>query len=363
MDSAKSEANNRQGNGTENDDDCGSCTDETSPSDQSRSGARLKKWKRNPKRGDSGSDGDESVGKRIIGSCNSDSRDLSVPELENCGDEDLNSDARDMEVSHVTGDEDEDAVGEDPLTEYVHTLKVLEGELQQEIKKFREIGNESFSPDDSTKFRSAAEASVVETSSVDLRFHDSCSSSSQSGKQISSSFMELQVLSLTEKLNILESQLEELQGELALKNSRIAELELALTCDEFPKDESSCTICLLDEKFKELESEFESLFQEKIEAEVKYVTIKNTMQKLKVASALVEKQETMYNSKVQIPNKLEVAGNEDPIMTNRTEETFMIQSRLCKLTCYFFFQLIMFLMLVLWLVSKLVPNSEGVVPT
>ncbi|CAI8608820.1 unnamed protein product [Vicia faba] len=357
MDSA-----NREENGTENDDG-GSCTDETSPSNQSRRSVTLKKWKRNPKRGDSGSDGDESVGNRIIGSCNSDSRDLSVSELENdCCDEDLNSDARDTEVSHVTGYDDEDAVREDPLTEYVHTLKVLEGELQQEIKKIREIRSESFLSDDSTKFRSAAEASVVETSAVDLRFHDSCSSSN-SGNQISSSFMELLLLRLTEKLNYLESQLEELQGELALKNSRIAGLELALTCDEFPKEESTCTVCLLDGKYKELESELESLFRQKIEAEVKYLAIKNTMRKLKVASALVEKQETMYGSEVQTPNKLEVADNEDPIMTNRTEETFMIQSRLCKLTCYFFFQLIMFLMLVLWLVSKLVPNSEGVVPT
>lgn len=228
-----------------------------------------------------------------------------------------------------------------------------------EIKKIREIGNESFSPDDSTMFRSAAEASVVETSSADLRFHDSCSSS-HSRIQISSSFMKLQVLHLTEKLYILERQLEELQGELALKDSRIAELELALICEEIPKEESTSTICLLDQKFKELESELESLFRQKIEAEVKYLTIKNMMQKLKVASSLIEKQETMHDSEVQVLNKVEVAGNEDP---NRTEEPFMIQRRLCKLTCYFFFQLIMLLMLVLWLVSKLVPNSEGVVPT
>ncbi|CAK8562034.1 unnamed protein product [Lathyrus sativus] len=342
MDSANSEGNNRQENGTENDDG-GSCTDETSPSNQSKRTVRLKKWKRNSKRGDSGSDGEESVGNGINRSCNSDSRDLSVPESEN-SDDDLNSDARDTEVQHVTENEDD----EDPLTECVHTLKVLEGELQQEIKKFREIGDEFFSPDDSTEFRSAAEASVVETSSVDQRLHDSCSSS-HPGKQISSSFMELRVLRLrlTEKLNILVSQLEELQGELALKNSWIAELEIALTCDEFPKEESTSTICLLDEKFKELESELESLLRQKIEAEVKYLTIKNMMQ-------------TMHDSEVQILNKVEVAGNEDP---NRTEETFMIQSRLCKLTCYFFFQLIMLLMLVLWLVSKLVPDSDGVVPT
>lgn len=74
-----------------------------------------------------------------------------------------------------------------------------------EIEKIKEIGNESVSPDDSTKCRSeASEANVV-----DLESHDSCSSG-HSVKQILLSSMELQVAILTEKINISENKLEEL---------------------------------------------------------------------------------------------------------------------------------------------------------
>lgn len=86
----------------------------------------------------------------------------------------------------------------------------------------------------------------------------------------------------------------------------------------------------------------ESLFEQKIEAEINYLTIKTTMQNLEVASALAEKQETLSGSEVQNPNKLEVAGNEDSITKNRTdesgkyrgeilgvEETFRFQGRSC----------------------------------
>lgn len=227
-----------------------------------------------------------------------------------------------------------------------------------EIDKFWLIGNGSFLPDgdDSASSRSEdAEANVV-----DLRFHDSCSCN-HSGKQISSSSVEHQVVSLTEKIKKLESKLEELQGVIAIKNSRIAELETTFTGGEFAEEESACN---LDEKFKELKSELESFFQQKIETEIKYLTIKKMMQNLKVASALAEKQKQMSGSEVQIP-KLEEAGNEDPIMKNITDEELVHQvMRIRRLKKLAFGILIIFLCLILVLqviVWELMPNSEVVV--
>jgi chromosome segregation ATPase len=140
-----------------------------------------------------------------------------------------------------------------------------------EIDKFWLIGNGSFLPDgdDSTSSR----REDAEANFVDLRFHDSCSCN-HSGKQISSSSVEHQVVSLTEKIKKLESKLEELQGVIAIKNSRIAELETAFTGGEFAKEKSAYNIGFLDEKFKELKSELESFFRKKIETEIKYLTIK-----------------------------------------------------------------------------------------
>jgi hypothetical protein len=157
----------------------------------------------------------------------------------------------------------------------------------------------------------------------------------------------------------LESKLEELQGVIAIKNSRIAELETTFTGGEFAEEESACNI-----GFKELKSELESFFQQKIETEIKYLTIKKMMQNLKVASALAEKQKPMSGSEVQIP-KLEEAGNEDPIMKNITDEELVHQvMRIRRLKKLAFGILIIFLCLILVLqviVWELMPNSEVVV--
>jgi len=167
----------------------------------------------------------------------------------------------------------------------------------------------------------------------------------------------------------LENKLYRLKCELEQREGRILILEYDLAT----KEESTSTI---GEKCKELESELESLFLQKVEAEVKYLTIKKMMKSLKVASTFTEKQETMSGNEVQNPNKLEVAGSEDSIRKNRTdesgkyrgevlgaEETFMIQGRLCNLTYCFLLQ-IMLLILILWLiVSNSEPNSREFVPT
>ena len=221
-----------------------------------------------------------------------------------------------------------------------------------EIKKFGEIGNKPLS---------------------------TCGLSGVQGiKQIASSFLELQVLSLTENVNILESKSEELDAMLALKDSRIAELETVLSGGKFLKEKSAFTIGLSEENFEEVKSELESLFRQKIEAEVEYLAIVKIKQNLKAASAFMSlgKHETLSGNQVLVPNKLGEAGDSDPMLKNQAdrlekycgdilgaEETFMIQKRVCKLTFCLLLQFTL-LILVFWLlVSQLLPNSRLFVPT
>lgn len=331
MDSAESKHSNRQQNATEND-DVASVAGESSP----RRDAVSKQG--------GGSGSEDSVGCGVRGNARVlNNKDDDFQKNDQDSDQDLLSDARDSELKLEV---------DDPLLKSIHNLKLSQDALQQEIEKFKEIGNETSSHDDdgSTKCRSEAAG----PSAVDLDFHDSCSSG-HSDEQNSSSSRELQIASLTEKIDILENKLYRLKSELEQRDGRI----LILEYDLYTKEESTSTI---GEKCKELESELESLFLQKVEAEVKYLTIKKMMKSLKVASTFTEKQETMSGNKMQNPNKREVAGKYRGKVLG-AEETFMIQRRLCNLTYCFFLQF-MLLILVLWLiVSNSVPNSREFVPT
>lgn len=331
MDSAESKHSNRQQNATEND-DVASVAGESSP----RRDAVSKQG--------GGSGSEDSVGCGVRGNARVlNNKDDDFQKNDQDSDQDLLSDARDSELKLEV---------DDPLLKSIHNLKLSQDALQQEIEKFKEIGNETSSHDDdgSTKCRSEAAG----PSAVDLEFHDSCSSG-HSDEQNSSSSRELQIASLTEKIDILENKLYRLKSELEQRDGRI----LILEYDLYTKEESTSTI---GEKCKELESELESLFLQKVEAEVKYLTIKKMMKSLKVASTFTEKQETMSGNKMQNPNKREVAGKYHGKVLG-AEETFMIQRRLCNLTYCFFLQF-MLLILVLWLiVSNSVPNSREFVPT
>ncbi|CAJ2636083.1 unnamed protein product [Trifolium pratense] len=343
--------NNRKNNGTDNDDG-GSVINESSPPYQTRKDY-------------SGSGGDEYASNIIC--CNvgiSNSWDF---EKNDDNDDDDDDDgggggggegSDDGNLSWRVEEEIKERDSNDTLIDSLEDLRISQEALQLEIEKFWFIGNGSFLPDgdDSANYRSEA----TEASVVDLGFHGSCSS--VGGKQISSSSVEHQVVSLTEKIKNLESKLEELLGLVALKNSMIAELETAFTGGEFTKEESTSNIGFLDEKFKELKSELESFFRQKIETEIKYLIIKQMMQNLKVASALAEKQKAISGSEVQIP-KLEEAGNEDPIMKNITDEESVLEvTRIRQLKRLALGILIILLCFIVW---ELMPNSEEVfvVPT
>ncbi|KAL3024208.1 hypothetical protein AAZX31_04G107800 [Glycine max] len=268
---------------------------------------------------------------------------------------------------------------EDPIIESVSCLQAVQEALQEELQKFREIGIEAISPDDDSAKCSSASAGTT----IDLGLNKS-SQSGQSGaeeiRQTASSSSDPQVLSLTQNINILESKLEDLQGVLALKDSRIAELEASLSSVKISREESASTIDLSEKKCEGVESELEGLFKLRIEAEVEYLAISKVMQNMKggagIQQTLLEEQEKLSENQAQILDKVVDAESKASVLKNKTEElekycgdsvvveeSFVLQRRVCKMSFYLFIQF-MFLVLIFWLyMSQLSHNSGMVVPT
>ncbi|CAL0310969.1 unnamed protein product [Lupinus luteus] len=241
---------------------------------------------------------------------------------------------------------------EDTLIESISSLQAVQEALEEEVLKFREIGVEVVSPDDDSAAGIAA---------VDVGLHNSCLSGqygAEEAKQTASSSMEIQVSSVKQNISILETKLEELQGMLALKDSRIAELE----------------------KYKEVEYELEGLFRQKIEAEVEYLAITKVIKNLKVGAdfqlKLLEKQEKLSENQAEVLNKVIETENKASVLKKKAEElekysddteivkkSLELQKGVCKVTFYLFLQVMLLIFFVWLFMSQLSLNSGVVVPT
>ncbi|MED6109435.1 hypothetical protein PIB30_033513 [Stylosanthes scabra] len=259
---------------------------------------------------------------------------------------------------------DHSSTNEDPL---IGSIKVL---------KLKEMEIEVVSPDDGSTKCSSASAG---TTPIDAGLHKPCLSG-QSGaaeaKQTATGSLELKVLSLTQNVNILESKLEGLQGMLALKDTRIAELESALNSSRSPKEQSASTIGFSEEKRREEEEcKLEGLFQQKIEAQVEYLTIKKAIQNLKTKVDCERTlQEKLSENQAQVLNEVVEAEKRASVLKKKAEElekgdslvvdeSFVLQKRVCKVTFCLFLQF-MLLVLFFWVfVSQLSFSSEVIVPT
>ena len=270
------------------------------------------------------------------------------------------------------------STSEDPLIGSISSLQAIQEALEEEVLKLKEMEIEVVSPDDdSTKCSSASAGTTL----LDAGLHKpylSGQSDAAEAKQTATSSLELEVLSLTQNVNILESKLEGLQGMLALKDSRIAELENALNSGRSPKEESASTIGISEEKRREEECELEGLFLQKIEAEVEYLAITKVMQNLKSKAdcqrTLLEEQEKLSENQAQVLNEVVEAENRASVLKKKAEElekgdslvveeSFVLQKRVCKVTFCLFVQF-MLLVLFFWVfVSQLSFSSEVIVPT
>ncbi|XP_015582448.1 WPP domain-interacting protein 1 [Ricinus communis] len=250
----------------------------------------------------------------------------------------------------------------DPLVESILTLKSVQEALESEVQKLGEIG----------KVSSIAESSTF----ADRGIHESSPSEQLDSENIrQSNSLESQVLSLTHNVKYLESRLEEAEVMLKVKECKVAELENSLISGK-----SANNIELQQEKSREIETELEGIFKQKIEAEVEYLTLTKTIQKLRVAAGdqmtLFEQQENLAGEQVQMLDKIGEAERKAAMLMKQveevekyrgdilgTEEVLRMQRRVCKVTSCFFMQLVLLILVFLLLVLHLSPQSGVVVPT
>lgn len=127
-------------------------------------------------------------------------------------------------------------------------------------------------------------------------------------------------------------------------------------------------------------AEFEDLFKQKVEAEVEYLAISRTVQKMRVAAVdqitVLQEQQTLSSVQTQVLNKLGDAENKAASLNKRAEklenvceeiatvdEILKLQEGACKYGSCFVMQLV--LLLVVWAVFVLQfsQDCEEVVPT
>lgn len=203
------------------------------------------------------------------------------------------------------------------------------------------------------------------------------SAQSDEMRETDSTSLEMQVNNLKHAVKYLETKLEEARTTVDEKESRIAELEAALDNSKQLKEESESSTELQPEKCtSEMESEFECLFRQKIEAELEYLTLIRTTQKLKLAlgdkatqATLIEEQQTLAEEQTKMSSKVtKLEKKAEELEKNceglsDTEVALTIPKRVCKVTSYFMIQLIL-LGLLFWLyVWQFSSHLEVIIPT
>lgn len=224
---------------------------------------------------------------------------------------------------------------------------------------------------------SIKDGSSADYTSMGPEIHEassSCQLSSEETRQNDSCFMETQVLSLKETVSSLESKLEEARSMLKVKESRIVELEAGLGSCKSEKEESGSAIEL---QCRQMEDELEGLFKQKIEAEVEYLTLTQTIQKLRAGDQILiyEEQKALAGEQAQMLNKLGEAEDKAAMLKKQAEEleaycgdilgsegVMKMEKRLYKVTLCFLIQLLLLLAFGLF-VFQSPPHSSVVVPT
>lgn len=216
-----------------------------------------------------------------------------------------------------------------------------------ELQKFANIRKEPLSP-----------PSANSTSPCDDQLDP------QQISHIPQSFMEVQILTLTERIKDLEAKLEEARATLQVKEAHVSELRTALSLTELPKEEPGS---------REVESEQEGIFRQKIEAEIEYLAITGAVQKLRVKEqqSLVDVQSKMTGKlgKVEAKSallKLQAREEADTLISTDIQgldKVLRFQKQTCKASFYLILQLVLLLAVSLLFASRLSPESAVSLPT
>ncbi|CAI9088107.1 OLC1v1022352C1 [Oldenlandia corymbosa var. corymbosa] len=232
---------------------------------------------------------------------------------------------------------------EDPLLDSIASLQLAKEALEKEIHKFMEIGKEDSTSDDSSQLHS--------TDVGDKSFDSS----------------EPEGIDSMQTMRVLESKLDDAEALLKVKEATILELQESTSYH----GKNTMTETALD-------TELETLFKQKIEAEVEYLAISRKVQNLRVSlvdqigTILVEQkaQETRILNKLEDSEdkaaKLKVEAEQ---LENRCEEivsaneTMQLKTKVYKYTWCFLTQLILLFAIILLFIWQFMPSYPEVVPT
>ncbi|XP_059666610.1 WPP domain-interacting protein 1-like [Cornus florida] len=293
----------------------------------------------------------------------------SVQEFEVLSQNDLAADLS-WDVKEEKSENNRSSMDQDPLLESLLTLQSAQGALEKEIQKLMEIGKEDNSIV-SSEF-AAVDPNILEASSSD-QLH--CEEIGQS-----TLCLEKQVISLKQNASLLESKLEESRAMLKEKEAKVIELEATLESNKTQKEKTESNIDLQQKNYHEMEAEIEGLFKQKIEAEVEYIAISRTIQKLRVAAVdqitLYEQQKSLALEQAQMLNTLEDAESMGALLKRQAEklqgcrediiendEVLNLEKRICNVTSMLIIQFILLVVAFVLLLLRLSPHNAGVVPT
>ncbi|XP_075494722.1 WPP domain-interacting protein 1-like isoform X2 [Primulina tabacum] len=137
---------------------------------------------------------------------------------------------------------------------------------------------------------------------------------------------------------------------------------------------------VLETENRDVETEIEDLFMQKIKAEVEYLAISRAVQNLRVAIGdqitILEEQKTLASKQTQILNKLGDTEKKAMMLNKETEklekfcediasadETLKLQNRVCKYITCFFMQLVSLALVLGIFMFQLSPKYVDNIPT
>lgn len=251
------------------------------------------------------------------------------------------------------------------LIESLFSFQAAQEELAREIKKFKEIGKDiifghsledvgipsDFTSDDSDFPRPST--SVL--------------SQHREGVQHSLNSSESEVVSLKQNISLLQNELQKAEDLVKSKEARAAELEAILDSSSKSEEET-------------IESDLEDLFRQKIEAEVQYLTLSTTAQKLRSVAldqlTLLEEQKTLASEQSQMVHMLGDAEAKAAVLKTQaeklesycedlasTDEKLKLQKKVCKYTSCFFIQFVLLAVVTGLFLMQMSPDHAELVPT
>ncbi|PIA58272.1 hypothetical protein AQUCO_00500301v1 [Aquilegia coerulea] len=271
------------------------------------------------------------------------------------------------------------STSQDLLAESILSLQAVHEALEKEIQHFGEIGKEPILLSDDSADHFLPKRAFHSVISEIPETKSSEQAPFEEIEKNGSLPLEAELIKIQSKVHLLERKLEDATIILDVKESRVVELEGILNERELSKEEQGSSLQSLQEKCKELETELDDLFKQKIEVEVECLAMRKTSQKLKVVSedqvALYEEQKSLISEQNKLLHKFR--DTESKIATKKEEvenlasfgesldtvEVLKMHSRIRKHTFCFSVQLLLLCLVFGMLFLQSWPGSTGYVPT